>query len=80
MWWKNAIFALGFISRIMPRAEPQVVVVDPDQRVVLGLLARRFGEAAVHVAEGLPVDGVVLEVLREGVEDRPQSLFRGGTW
>ena len=51
--------------------------MDPHHCALRGLRRRRLGEGPVHLPECRPVDGVVVILLLEGVQDRPERLLGG---
>ncbi len=57
--------------------EPEVVVMDPDHGALGGLVGGGLGEGPVDFAEDRPVHGVVIVLVLEGMEDRPEGLLRG---
>ena len=59
------------------RHQPEIIVMHPDQRVILGLRGGGLGEQPVHLAERVPVGILVAEQPGKGMQDRPQCLFRG---
>ena len=57
-------------------AEREVIVVDPDEVVLLRLGEDRLGEALVDGFVGAPVVAVVARALGQRVEERPEDTVR----
>ncbi len=67
---------IGLVGAQHPRHEHQVVVVHPQQRVLVGELVRPVGEPLVDGAVDGPVAVVERVVLDQPVQQRPQRPVR----
>ena len=80
--WEGGVVEEGnlHMGHFLPNVEggePQVVVVDPDQGILGGILTGSFRKEAVDVLEVLPIGTFVGEMLGKGVEDGPKGFLGG---